>query len=431
MAHQKQPKAGLPARRAAVQLLGGVLEEKEQLSDLLAGPVLASLHPGDRARAQRLAAETLRNLDRIDTVLAQFVERMPTQPGLNILRLATCELCVDGAAAHGVVDTTVTLMRKQKSSSRMAGMANAVLRKVATQGPEIWPDLPVPQLPKWLRRRIVHIFDEEIVTRIEDAHLAGAPLDLTLKPGEDGAAWAKTLDAELLPTGSIRLQKPSQVTELEGFAEGKWWVQDAAAALPVTLLAPQKGEKILDLCAAPGGKTMQLAAAGAEVTALDLSASRMARVTENLERTRLSAECITADALSWEPDALFDAVLLDAPCSATGTIRRHPDLPFVKSGKDLDKLFELQSDLIDRAVGFLKPGGRLLYCTCSLLTEEGERQVKQAKQRHDLAEIKPVIDALGFEGHWISNGGGLRLRPDYWLDRGGMDGFYMIALRKG
>ncbi|NNK79623.1 MAG: methyltransferase domain-containing protein [Litoreibacter sp.] len=424
-------KPGLAARRVAVQLLRGVLEEKSQLSDLLGaqGP-LAGLDGPDRARAQRLTVTTLRQLDRADTLLDGFMDRRPPLPALNILRLAVVELCVEGAAPHGVVDSAVSLMRKNRKAGQFTGLANAVLRKVAEEGPALWADLPVPALPKWLRRRIVHIYDENTVRAIEAAHLAGAPLDLTLKNERDAHAWAEKLDAELLPTGSLRIARSAQVTDLPGYDTGHWWVQDAAAAIPVRLLAPQPGETILDLCAAPGGKTLQLAAAGAKVTALDLSKSRMVRLRENLRRTDLSATCVTADALSWESPEPFDSIVLDAPCSATGTIRRHPDLPHVRTGKDLDQLFQLQSDLIDRAVALLKPGGRLLYCTCSLLTEEGERQAKLAIVRHGLSEIAPDCAALGLGPEVLREGGGLRLRPDYWAERGGMDGFFMIALRK-
>jgi 16S rRNA (cytosine967-C5)-methyltransferase len=233
----------------------------------------------------------------------------------------------------------------------------------------------------------------------------------------------------MLPTGSLRLAEAGQITALPGYAEGAWWVQDAAAALPARVLDPRPGERVLDLCAAPGGKTLQLAAAGAEVTALDISGPRLARLRENLERTRLTAEIVVADALHWQPDALFDAVLLDAPCSASGTIRRHPDLPFVKTGAELPDLVTLQAALIDRALGFVKPGGRLVYCTCSLLPEEGEAQLEAALVRHaGLTVERP--EAAGIDTAWITAQGGLRLRPDYWANRGGMDGFFIVRLRK-
>ena len=436
MAEQSQPrgkkdKGVFAAREGALGLLSGVFEDKMQLSDLTRGiGPLSGLAPADKARAQRLALSTLRNVSRADALIAQYVDRMPPLEPLNVLRLAVVELLVEGEAPHGVVDSSVTMMRRSRQSRRMSGLANAVLRKVSTEGPAIWAELPVPTLPKWLRRRVVHIFNEEIVQSIEAAHLAGAPLDLTPKDPAKAAEQAKAVSGKLLPTGSIRVQKPGQVSELAGFKQGDWWVQDAGAALAVKLLNPQPGEDILDFCAAPGGKTMQLAAAGANVTALDVSKGRMATVTENLSRTGLDAELVIADALEWEAPQFYDAILLDAPCSATGTIRRHPDLPFAKQGKDLDEMFALQEAMIDRALIALRPGGRLVYCTCSLLTEEGERQAKTAMARHDLTEIRPDPTVLGLPEEWLHPNGGIRLRPDLWSDCGGMDGFFMISLRK-
>jgi 16S rRNA (cytosine967-C5)-methyltransferase len=220
-----------------------------------------------------------------------------------------------------------------------------------------------------------------------------------------------------------------QVSALSGYEAGAWWVQDAAAALPVQILAPQAGESVLDLCVAPGGKTLQLAAAGARVTALDDSAQRMVRVKENLARTGLSAELVVADAR--KSTGSFDAVLLDAPCSATGTIRRHPDLPFAKDGSDFGALIALQTELLDHAWARVRPGGRLLFCTCSLLPDEGEVQVEEALERHtDMRIDRDALDRPGVEPDWITQEGGLRLRPDYWPERGGMDGFYMALLRK-
>ncbi|PTX57660.1 16S rRNA (cytosine967-C5)-methyltransferase [Litoreibacter ponti] len=421
------PPTGLPARQAAVMLMRGVLEEKEQLSTLLGAGLLDRLEPADRARAQRLAVTTLRELGRADTVISQFVDKMPPAKAINVLRLAVVELCVEGAAAHGVVDSAVNLMKRSGNSPRMAGLANAVLRKVATEGPQMWPDLPPSKLPKWLRPRIVHLLDEEQTQAIEAAHQAGAPLDLTLRDEAKTTEWAGRLGAEVLPTGSLRIARNVQVSELDGYEEGAWWVQDAAAAIAAQMLGASKGERVLDMCAAPGGKTMQLAATGAEVVALDVSSERMARVEQNLSRTGMVADLVIEDALNFDAPP-FDAILLDAPCSATGTIRRHPDLPFVKNGSAMAELCALQSDMIDAAVSLLKPGGRLVYCTCSLLFDEGERQAKTAMERHGLVEIE--TRPTGVPSEWRSRVGGLRITPNLWPERGGLDGFFMIALRK-
>ena len=234
-----------------------------------------------------------------------------------------------------------------------------------------------------------------------------------------------------MPSGSVRLTDPGQVSALPGFGSGDWWVQDAAAALPVRGLGEVAGLSVLDMCAAPGGKTLQLAAGGADVTALDISEGRLARVHENLARTGLSAAVVTADALAFAGGP-FDAVVLDAPCSATGTIRRHPDLPLVQRGEAIAGLIELQAALLDHALTLLKPGGRLLYCTCSLLPDEGECQIEAALARHEGLRVMPgAFDLPGVAPDWRSDEGGLRLRPDYWAERGGMDGFYMACLTRG
>ena len=277
----------------------------------------------------------------------------------------------------------------------------------------------------WLRKPLVSRFGREVVTAIEAVQALSSALDLTVKPG----AAPELAGAEVLPTGSLRLNDAGQVSNLPGYAEGAWWVQDAGAALAVPLLGAVAGKRVLDLCAAPGGKTMQLAAAGADVTALDISGPRMGRVAENLARTRLAAKLVVADALNWQSEGGFDAILLDAPCSATGTIRRHPDLPFVKDGSELPVLMDLQAKLFDRALGLLNPGGRMVYCTCSLLAEEGEDQLAAALLRHPgLTVISPVI--AGIDPSWITPDGALRLRPDYWADRGGIDGFFMVCVQK-
>ncbi|MCB1372842.1 MAG: RsmB/NOP family class I SAM-dependent RNA methyltransferase, partial [Rhodobacteraceae bacterium] len=285
--------------------------------------------------------------------------------------------------------------------------------------------------PGWLGEALAAEYGEAAGAAILRAHRAEPPLDLTLKPGEAPGPWAEALGAELLPTGSLRLARPGQVSRLPGYDAGAWWVQDAAAGLPVRLLGEVAGRAALDLCAAPGGKTLQLAAAGARVTALDLSPLRMARVAENLARCGLAAETVVADARAWRPERRFEAVLVDAPCSATGTIRRHPDLPFLRKRRDLAPLLALQAALLARAWDWLAPGGRLVFCTCSLLPAEGEAQLAAFRAAHPEAEpIPPAPGSPGIAPEWIDAQGGLRLRPDFWPERGGMDGFYAACLRK-
>lgn len=415
-------------RAAALELIRAVLEDRRLIAEL-AGPEgpLEPLEPSERARAQRLAVSTLRHMGRADAVLKPFLRRPPPPPIRAILRLATVEMLEGGAAAHGAVNAAVALARADRKTEALAGLVNAVLRKVADLPASDWQALPPPRLPGWLRGRLDSAWGRAAVVGIEAAHAAGAPLDLTPKDG-DAVALAAATGGVALPTGSVRIAGPVQVSALPGYGEGAWWVQDAAAALPARLLAARPGERVLDLCAAPGGKTMQLAAAGAQVTALDISGQRMARLEENLARTELEAELVVADALDWGDDRRFDAILLDAPCSATGTIRRHPDLPLAKDGAAVKPLFPLQSALIDRALGLLAPGGRLIFCTCSLLPEEGEAQLAAALERHP--DLSPIL----FEAPWIEPGwraahGALRLRPDFWTESGGMDGFFIAGLQ--
>ena len=262
---------------------------------------------------------------------------------------------------------------------------------------------------------------------MEEAHFASVPLDITVK--SDARGWADKLGGEVLPSGTVRLRDAGQVSGLAGYEDGEWWVQDAAAAMPVQLLDIQQGEDVLDLCAAPGGKTLQAATPRARVTAVDISKKRMARVRENLERCKLHAQTKSGDALKL--DGSYDAIILDAPCSATGTMRRHPDLPHAKDGSEFGELIELQAQLLDHALNMLKPGGRMVYCTCSLLPDEGECQVEEIlNARSDVSVDRDALNRDWIDAGWITEEGGLRLRPDFWAEKGGMDGFYIAVLRK-
>ena len=421
------PQPGLPARRAAVHLLDQVLGDGRLLSEAIGSGVLERLEPADRATAQRLATETLRGLERVDRILQKHLQKYPPITVRNALRIGAYELCT-GGAAHGVVNSFVEFVSRNKRHGSMKGLVNAVLRKVAANGAEIYPTLRTPRLPKWIRGPLVEAYSPEIVAAIEEAHFAGADLDLTAK--SDQGALQRATEGTLLPTGSVRLTDAGQVSMLPGYKKGTWWVQDAAAAIPAMVLAPKAGESVLELCAAPGGKTMQIAASGATLRAVDNSAGRMERVAENLKRTKLEAELIVGDAL--DETGQWDAILLDAPCSATGTIRRHPDLPHAKDGSEFFDLFALQSQMLDHAVHLLKPGGRLVYCTCSLLPDEGESQIEDLLARHSgLSVDRTALDIEGVDPAWQTEEGGLRLRPDYWADKGGMDGFYIACIRKG
>lgn len=415
---------GTQARRTVIYLLDQVLGEGRLLAECYAAGALERLTPEDRARTQRLTLQTLRSLERADRVLQKHLKKSTPLTVQNALRLGAVELC-HGAAAHGVVNDMVAIISKHRRHGQLKGLVNAVLRKVAEQGPAEWAKLRVPRLPKWLRKPLAEAWGAEAMLEIEAAHYAGAPLDITGKPGAD----LTPLGGTALATGSLRLQEAGQVSALAGYGAGDWWVQDAAAALPAQMLQAKAGERVLDLCAAPGGKTMQMAASGASVTAVDTSAARMERLQENLTRTGLTADLVVGDAL--EQNGQFDAVLLDAPCSATGTIRRHPDLPHAKDGSAFGALIELQAQMLAHAWSLVKPGGRMVFCTCSLLPDEGECQVEEALEMFpDMTVDRDVLPPLGIDPAWITEEGGLRVRPDYWPQQGGIDGFYMALLRK-
>ncbi|MCB5199386.1 methyltransferase domain-containing protein [Loktanella sp. TSTF-M6] len=418
--------SGLAPRRAAHHLLQQVTTEGRLLSELIGAGALDHLEPQDRARAQRLATDTLRMLDRADRMLKPHLRQTPADHVMNALRLGTVELG-QGEAAHGVVNAYVEIVSRNPHVGRLKGLTNAVLRKIAAAGPDKWNAMAQPLLPGWLRQPLVAAWGRSDVAAMEAVQAVAPPLDVT--PKGDAGAVAAALGGKILPTGSVRVTGAGQVSQMPGFDTGDWWVQDAAAAIPVQLLGDIAGLSALDLCAAPGGKTMQLAARGATVTAVDNSATRIARVGENLRRMGLKADVRTDDA--FDVTGQWDVVLLDAPCSATGTMRRHPDLPYAKDGSEFGDLIAQQETMIDHALTLVKPGGRLLFCTCSLLPDEGEVQIEEALERHPALTVdRAALDRPGIDPAWITPEGGLRLRPDIWADIGGMDGFYMAVLTK-
>lgn len=420
---------GLAARRAAVSLLHAVLLKNQMIAEVLesAESPLAGLEPGEKARAQSIANSVLRNLGPIDVVLDQFLQKSPPLKVRNILRVTTNELLIDKVAPHAAVDSAVRLVQESQKTRHMKGLTNAVARRVSEHGPEIWAEMDPQQLPNWISKPLTRANDAQIVQNIEAAHAKMPSLDITVK--SDVEKWAEALSAEILPTGSLRLASPGQITNLPGYSEGTWWIQDAAAAIPARLLGDIDGLQVLDLCAAPGGKTMQLAAAGGIVTSVDVAEPRLKRVRENLKRTSLSANIIIADVLKWTPIQKFDAILLDAPCSATGTIRRHPDLPFAKDG-ELGGLLRMQQRMLLGAYKWLKPGGKLVYCTCSLLSSEGEGQIQAFLAATPEAKMLSAADQIDLPAEFVGKKGALRTRPDMWSDIGGLDGFYAAVIQK-
>ncbi|MEO8530914.1 MAG: RsmB/NOP family class I SAM-dependent RNA methyltransferase [Deltaproteobacteria bacterium] len=416
-------------RSVALRLILAVTIDHALLSDVRE-KLLAPLEPAERARALSLADGALRDMGKTDRLIGHYMKERPPEFILGVLRLAVHELAGDPEGAHGIVHEAVTLVKAQGAMERYAGLVNAVLRNTIRRPAVVWADMPPSPLPKALRKRLLAVWGKARVGAFEAVHQGLPPVDFTAK--RDAAAVATALGGVLLPTGSVRLARAGQVSALPGFAEGEWWVQDAAAALPVQLIDVAPGMVVYDLCAAPGGKTMQLAARGAVVTAVDISERRLKRLSENLTRTGLAAEVITADIAKWRPKALADAVLLDAPCSASGTIRRHPDLPYAKANLEVGGLVQIQTGLLSRAANLVKPGGQVVYATCSLLPEEGEAHVaiflaNNPEFSVDHAALDRVAVTLPSEARVPE---GLRTTPEMWADQGGMDGFFMTAFRR-
>lgn len=437
-----EPSKAAPAtssRIAARSLLSAVLIQGRPLDQswrraLAPKGWLHGLEPRDRAFARLLTVTVLRRLGEIDAILDRCLERAPPMHVRNVLRLGVAQLHFIGTAPHAAVDATVALIGPDR---RRRGLVNAILRRVAAAKlPPIDPAAAARlNTPDWLWRSWVDAYGEATASAIACAHLAEPPLDLTLNAGGDDAAnlarqWAGALNGVVLPTGSLRLQAAGNVEELPGFAGGAWWVQDAAAALPEKLFGAVKGKRIIDLCAAPGGKTAQLCAGGARVTAVDRDAERLEVIARNLSRLRLDAELIAADASRWRPDAAADGVLLDAPCTATGTLRRHPDIARLKSPEDVASAAKLQDRLLANAWRMLRPGGVLIYCTCSLQSEENEMRVaKLLASGAPLARVPIAANELAVPADAITGVGDLRTLPSHWQNAGGMDGFYACRLK--
>ncbi len=416
---------GLPARAAALDLLTTALSRRAGLDEGLSHPALAALEPRDRAFARALVMATLRWLGPIDTALQARLKKAPPERIVNVLRLGAAQLLVLKTPAHAAVGATVDLAAAQKGGAALKGLVNAVLRGLTREPPNL--DDPDLMAPTWLAARWRAAYGPDNAAAI--AALIGAEPATDVTPKADAGDLASALEAEPLPGGSLRVGLKGEVSTWPGFAEGRWWVQDASAAIPARLLGVKAGETALDMCAAPGGKTLQLAEAGAKVTALDRSAGRIKRVSENLARTGLAAEVVVADGADWNDGRTFDAVLLDAPCSATGTFRRHPDMLWVASPADIPKLSSVQTRLLASAARRVKPGGRLVYCVCSLELEEGEGQVATFLSRHPDFSLEPMMPGEGGAPEAsLRADGTLRILPHHRA--GGTDGFYVARMRR-
>jgi 16S rRNA (cytosine967-C5)-methyltransferase len=430
---------GLAARRIAADILDGVLRRRialdEQLSGKNAHPGLPALAERDRALARRLTATVLRRLGTLRHLVGGYLEKgFPADAprAETILLLGAAQILWLEVPDHAAVDLSVRLAQADRRAGRYAGLVNAVLRRVAQHGAAASFDDISRDTPEWLLKRWTGIYGSDTARAIAAANGHEPALDLTVK--QDTESWAERLRGRVMPTGTVRTLAHGAISLLPGFSEGAWWVQDAAAALPVRLFGDLRGKNVADLCAAPGGKTAQLAFAGANVTAVDRSPVRINRLRENLARLSLDAETVVADALEWDGGP-FDAVLVDAPCSSTGTIRRHPDVPWLKSEADVSVLTSLQQRLLDRAVGLLKPGATLVYCVCSLEPEEGENQTTALLARDPRVTRKPITPQDVFDrAEFVTPAGDLRTLPLHLVDPdprwGGLDGFYATRLTR-
>ncbi len=432
---------GLAARIVAAEIIDGVLRRNraldEQLDGAKANPGLAALAERDRALTRALVATVLRRLGTLRYIIGLFAERgTPTQaPRVEAaLLIGAAQILLLDVPDYAAVDLSVRVAQADRHAAHYAGLVNALLRRIAREGAERLSGLDQALLdtPEWLMTRWTKTYGETIAHDIAAANGREPALDLTVK--NDPERWAARLGGRVLPTGSVRAIAQGSITALPGFADGAWWVQDAAAALPVRLFGAVEGLRVADLCAAPGGKTAQLAAAGARVTAVDRSPARLARLQDNLNRLLLAAELVCADAAEWTA-APFDAVLIDAPCSSTGTLRRHPDVPWLKHPADIEKLAALQRRLIAHAVTLTKPGGTLVYCTCSLEPEEGEDIVAGVfAATPDLRRMPIAPSEIFGRSEFITGAGDLRTLPCHFPDSdsrlAGIDGFYAARLVK-
>lgn len=433
-------KASSPPSRAAdprsivLDLLDCVLAQKRLLDETLdSEPRLAKLAERDRAFVRMLVATTLRRLGQIDAVIARCIDRpLPAKAGRvrNMLRLGAAQLLFLDTPPHAAISTTVDLAK----NSPLAGFAkliNAVLRRLDREG-RAWvaeQDAGPLNTPAWMWQSWLDTYGPDTARLIAQAHQTEAPVDISV--AGDPALWAERLEADIMPTGTLRRQAGGDVTQLPGFAEGAWWVQDLAASLPAKLMGAVKGKRVADLCAAPGGKALQLAVAGAEVTAVDRSAKRMVRFRRNLERLKLAATIVETDVAGWQPPTPFDAVLLDAPCTATGTLRRHPDGVHLKGPGDVAYLADQQHALLKAAAAMVKPGGILVYCVCSLEPQEGEAQIIRLLESGAPLVRDPIepseIPGLDFA---LTKQGEIRTLPHYLAEKGGMDAFFIARLKR-
>lgn len=430
---------GLAARDAAYEILQDVLERKQSLDiSLEQNSKLSDLDAQDRGFVRMLTATTIRRLGQIDDLISKASEREGADispPSVRtLLRMGTAQLCFMAAANYAAVDTAVELA-EQKGLSRQKGFVNAVLREI-TRHYQMWlPKQDEVRLntPDWLMKLWIEDYGLRTAAEIAQANLSEAAIDITVKDPSNLDLWAEKLDCSILPTGSLRRRESGNVTSFEGFDDGLWWVQDVSAALPAKLMGDFSGQQIIDMCAAPGGKTAQMAAMGANVKAIDRSTARLKRLDFNIQRLGLTdyVEIEVSDSAAWQAKEAVPYILLDAPCSATGTIRRHPDVPYLKSEDDVTRLCDIQRRILLNACNQLMVGGVLIYCTCSLQKIEGEQQIQWVlSENPSMRRIAIQSEEVDGLDEILTEQGDVRILPFHLATHGGMDGFYIARLTK-
>ena len=433
MKNRKSLPVDIQTRLCAVEVVEDILLKKQNFDGAFDSALrrFDTFEGRDVGFIRELTMQLLRRLGQVDFVLQKLSDRplskIEPQRIVTILRVAAAQMLFMDVKDHAAVDTAVRLgialgFVKQK------GFINGILRSLGRQQEELLAEAPVRyNTPGWLYKSWVADYGEDVANKIVEAHLKPAPVDITVK--SDAKGWAEKLGGELLSNDSIRLEKSGRIPDLEGYSEGAWWVQSAAAAMPAQLMTFESGDHIVDLCAAPGGKTMQLAARGAKVTAVDISRGRLERLKENLERCGLTAEVEASDGKVWKPKRPVDAILIDAPCSATGTIRHQPDVMHLKQPADVEKLIETQKAILKNAATFVKKGGEIIYCTCSLQKSESEKVVEWFLNENNNFALKPyVVGELSCPDDVLSGEGYIRLLPFHAQEKGGMDGFFIARV---
>lgn len=423
---------GLASRWVALEIIGLVLIQKKPMSDIKENKRTGffCLLPEQKARTLSIIEAVLRNISILDKFIFSHVKKNTNIRVVNIIRIAAAEIFVDKIAHHAVVDSAVRLAKNDKNLYKYIGFINAVCRKLANKSMDeiIFSE---PTLNINLSRAFEKIYGYEISKKFNVAQAKRPPIDITVKCKDFQHKYAKILNARVISSGSLRLWAKVQITSLSGYNEGDWWVQDFAAALPVKLLENIKGAAVLDVCAAPGGKTMQLAASGAKVTAVEVSKKRAEKISKNLERTKLKAKVVVKDMMTFTTNDKFDFIIVDPPCTSTGTIRRNFDLQYLDPIRRMPNLVKKQKEILRKSMSLLKNGGKLIYCTCSLMPEEGEKVIEEVVRKTiGWRQIPIEVEKFGIDHKWLDAWGGLRLRPDYWEEIGGMDGFYIALIIK-